>query len=53
MLVELDAQFAAGQEVAYRLGYDDVNESLGNRENVMKTLGLLGVTKVSAWPDKG
>ncbi|KAJ9527498.1 hypothetical protein QJQ45_025772 [Haematococcus lacustris] len=42
---EMDAQFTAGVEVAFRLGYDDINESLNTKPIVMATLRLLGAGK--------
>lgn len=42
---EMDAMFTAGQEEAFRLGYDDVNESLCCRSLIMAALADLGVSK--------
>ncbi|KAG2499845.1 hypothetical protein HYH03_002136 [Edaphochlamys debaryana] len=42
---EMDAGAAAGQEVAQRLGYDDVNESLCRRDVVGRLLAELGVER--------
>ncbi|KAG2442515.1 hypothetical protein HXX76_002601 [Chlamydomonas incerta] len=45
---EIDACSAAGQEVAHRLGYDDVNESLCRRDVLGRLLGELGVQEADA-----
>lgn len=50
---EQDAMSAAGQEVAFRLGYDDVNESLCSRPNVREALRLLGVDVKAAAAERG
>ncbi|KAG2442546.1 hypothetical protein HXX76_002632 [Chlamydomonas incerta] len=42
---EMDALFEAGVEVAHRLGYDDVNESLCRRDVLGRLLGELGVQR--------
>ncbi|KAG2448290.1 hypothetical protein HYH02_006874 [Chlamydomonas schloesseri] len=45
---EVDACAAAGQEVAHRLGYDDVNESLCRRDVLGRLLAELGVQDADA-----
>ncbi|KAG2448283.1 hypothetical protein HYH02_006867 [Chlamydomonas schloesseri] len=45
---EVDACAAAGQEVAHRLGYDDVNESLCRRDVLGRLLAELGVQEADA-----
>ncbi len=44
----MDHLFSTGTEVAFRLGYDDVNESLTQPDNVLRVLGLLGVKRDAA-----
>ncbi|PNH01232.1 hypothetical protein TSOC_012892 [Tetrabaena socialis] len=45
---EIDHMATAGQEMAHRLGYDDVNESLCRRDVVAKLLEALGVPAAAA-----
>ncbi|GLC72072.1 hypothetical protein PLESTF_001201000 [Pleodorina starrii] len=45
---EIDHMATARQEVAHRLGYDDVNESLCRRDVVAKLLADLGVSSAAA-----
>ncbi|EFJ51969.1 hypothetical protein VOLCADRAFT_87013 [Volvox carteri f. nagariensis] len=45
---EVDLMASSGQEVAHRLGYDDVNESMCRRDVVGKLLATLGVSKEAA-----
>ncbi|PNW85415.1 hypothetical protein CHLRE_03g185350v5 [Chlamydomonas reinhardtii] len=45
---EVDACSAAGQESAFRLGYDDVNESLCRRDVLSRLLAELGVQQADA-----
>ncbi len=45
LCVQMDALFDAGVEVAYRLGYDDVNESLCRRDVLGRLLRELGVQR--------
>jgi hypothetical protein len=45
---EVDHMASSGQEVAHRLGYDDVNESMCHRDVVAKLLEALGVTLAAA-----
>ena len=41
----MDHLFQLGEEIAFRLGYDDINESLTHRDIVRRTLLALGATK--------
>mgnify|MGYP001806894636 CR=1 FL=1 len=43
--VQMDALFDAGVEVAHRLGYDDVNESLCRQDVLGRLLAELGVQR--------
>ncbi|GIL42993.1 hypothetical protein Vafri_805, partial [Volvox africanus] len=45
---EVDHMASSGQEVAHRLGYDDVNESMCRRDVVAKLLAALGVSAAAA-----
>ncbi|MEW5305138.1 MAG: hypothetical protein WDW36_007699 [Sanguina aurantia] len=48
MAHEMDYMSSIGTDVAYRLGYDDVNESLCSAAIVHSTLAKLGVTRAVA-----
>jgi len=41
----MDHLVQQGEEIAFRLGYDDINESLTHRDIVHRTLMALGATK--------
>ena len=41
----MDHLVQQGEEIAFRLGYDDINESLTHRDVVCRTLIALGTTK--------
>ena len=41
----MDHLVQQGEEIAFRLGYDDINESLTHRDIVRRTLVALGATK--------
>ena len=41
----MDHLVQQGEEIAFRLGYDDINESLTHRDIVHRTLLALGATK--------
>ena len=41
----MDHLVQQGEEIAFRLGYDDINESLTHRDIVHRTLIALGATK--------
>ena len=43
--MQMDHLVQQGEEIAFRLGYDDINESLTHRDIVHRTLLALGATK--------
>ncbi|GLC38942.1 hypothetical protein PLESTB_000464000 [Pleodorina starrii] len=49
---EVDHCASSGAEVAHRLGYDDVNESMCRRDVMVKLLAALGVSEAAAGGDK-
>lgn len=42
--MQMDHLYNAGEEISFRVGYDDVNETLCNKKLVHNTLHLLGVS---------